>query len=235
MMSDARRKSVPSARSWIVSAVVVATASVVAGGAALWSDRGAGSVYRPASVEAVAGASTTTSAATPVVQIASRRPAARDDLRRSVTAESAIGVPERPPADPYADVPVVKVGTIEIPRIGLVHPVYEGIWLTVIDHGPGHWPGTAMPGQPGNTVFPGHRTTHSHPFRWLDRLAPGDEVIFRVDDAVHTYHVTSTEIVSPKALWVVDQTDEPTMTLIACHPPGSARERIVVKGELASP
>jgi sortase A len=141
-------------------------------------------------------------------------------------------VPENPPADPYAAVPVTQIGTIEIPKIGLSHPVYEGITLTVIDNGPGHWPGTALPGQLGNTVFPGHRVTHSHPFLDLDLLAPGDEVIFHMADGDFTYAVTGTQIVTPKDLWVVDQTREKTMTLIACHPKHSAQQRIVVKGKL---
>jgi len=65
------------------------------------------------------------------------------------------------PSDPYADVPIVQVGTISIPKIGLVHPMYEGVWLTVLDHGPGHWPGSAEPGQRGNTVVDGHRVTET--------------------------------------------------------------------------
>jgi LPXTG-site transpeptidase (sortase) family protein len=141
-------------------------------------------------------------------------------------------VPERPPDDPHANVPVPELGTIEIPAIGLVHTVYEGVTLTAINRGPGHWPGTALPGQRGNTVFPGHRTTYSHPFGDLDLLEPGDEITFRMPDGVHTYAVAETLIVHPTELWVVDQTETPTVTLIACHPKGSAAQRIVVKGEL---
>ncbi|MCZ7534912.1 MAG: class E sortase [Acidimicrobiia bacterium] len=141
-------------------------------------------------------------------------------------------MPEAPPADPYADVPVIQIGRIEIPKIGLDHPIYEGVTLTVIDSGPGHWPGTALPGDRGNTVFPGHRVTHSHPFYDLDLLAPGDEVIFHMPEASHTYRVTETLIVVPEDLWVVDQTEVPTMTILGCHPKHSARQRIVVKGDL---
>ncbi|HEX5614915.1 MAG TPA: class E sortase, partial [Acidimicrobiia bacterium] len=114
----------------------------------------------------------------------------------------------------------------------LDHTVYEGIWLTVIDEGPGHWPGSAMPGERGNTVFPGHRVTNSRPFYDLDQLVPGDEVIFRTADGEFTYAVTGTQIVVPTDMWVVNPTETPTMTLIACHPKGSARQRIVVKGDL---
>jgi sortase A len=140
--------------------------------------------------------------------------------------------PDPPPSDPYADVPITQVGTISIPSIGLQHPIFEGVWLTVIDHGPGHWPGSAMPGERGNAVFPGHRVTHSHPFRDLDLVAPGDEITFLTPDGAFTYSVTGTQIVLPTDMWVTDPTPTATITLIACHPKGSARERIVVKGEL---
>ena len=135
-----------------------------------------------------------------------------------------------PPANPTAPAPVVKIGEIRIPKIGLVHPVYEGITLTVIDHGPGHWPGSAMPGQLGNVVFAGHRVTHTHPFRNIDQLVPGDLIQFVMPDATYTYKMTSQQIVNPSDTWIVNPTPDATLTLFACHPPGSAAHRIVVKG-----
>ena len=98
--------------------------------------------------------------------------------------------------------------------------------------GPGHWPGTAMPGQVGNTVLPGHRVTHSHPFLNLDQLAKGDQVVFQMPEADYVYQVVETIIVKPTDMWVVDQGTTPTFTLIACHPKHSAAQRIVVKGDL---
>jgi sortase A len=152
--------------------------------------------------------------------------------KATTTTVAPLPQPESPPDDPYADVPVRRIGTISIPKIGLQHDVFEGIWLTVLDVGPGHWPGSAMPGRRGNAVFPGHRVTHTHPFLDIDQLAPGDEVTFTTADGTFTYAVTGTQIVVPTDMWVVDQTNEKTMTLIACHPKHSARQRIVVKGNL---
>lgn len=147
-------------------------------------------------------------------------------------ALKALPRPDPAPADPYAPTPIVQVGVVEIPKIGLVHPVYEGITLTVIDHGPGHWPGSAMPCEAGNAVFPGHRVTHSHPFLDLDRLSPGDQIVFRMPGRDCVYAVTGTQIVRPTDVWVTDPTPQPTVTLIACHPKHSAAQRIVVKGRL---
>jgi sortase A len=138
--------------------------------------------------------------------------------------------PIAPPANPTAPAPIVKIGEIRIPKIGLVHPIYEGITLTVIDHGPGHWPGSAMPGQLGNVVFAGHRVTHTHPFRNIDQLVPGDLIQFVMPDGTYTYKMTSQQIVNPSDTWIVNPTPDATLTLFACHPPGSAAHRIVVRG-----
>ena len=110
--------------------------------------------------------------------------------------------------------------------------MYEGIRLSTLDYGPGHWPGTAMPGDVGNVVVAGHRVSHNRDFRDLDQLQPGDEVIMSTMSGRHVYHVSSTEIVTPDAIWIVDQTHARTATLFACHPPGSVRERIVVHLDL---
>jgi sortase A len=142
--------------------------------------------------------------------------------------------PEAPPADPYANVPIIQIGSLEIPKIGELTPIYEGITLTVIDHGPGHWPGSALPGQIGNTVFPGHRVTHSHPFLNLDLLAPGDQIVFHMTGYDYVYKVTGTQIVYPTDLYIIDPTPTATVTLVACHPKHSAAQRIVVKGKLVA-
>ncbi len=125
-------------------------------------------------------------------------------------------------------------GRIEIPAIGLNHATYEGIDLATIDNGPSHWPGTPLPGQQGNTVFPGHRTTHSRPFWDMDRLVPGNEVIFSNSTGRFTYRVREVFIVNANETWVVNNTPDATFTIIACHPKGSARQRIVAKGNLVS-
>src|SRR5262245_28316642 len=75
------------------------------------------------------------------------------------TLAPPLPTPSAPPADPHADVPVIPIGEITIPSIGVHRTVYEGIWETVINVGPGHWPGTAEPGGWGNSVIAGHRVS----------------------------------------------------------------------------
>jgi sortase A len=124
------------------------------------------------------------------------------------------------------------MGSIKIPKIGVEMTMYEGIRLSTLDYGPGHWPGTALPGQIGNVVVGGHRTSKHQVFRNVDQLVPGDEIIFSDDNGEHVYHVTSVEIVEPSAVWIVNPTETATATLFACHPPGSTAQRIVVFADL---
>ena len=137
-----------------------------------------------------------------------------------------------PPKNSYAPEPIQEIGIIEIPKIGLRHKVMHGITLRNIDHGPSHWPGTPLPGEPGNVVFMGHRVTHSHPFRRIHELVPGDEILFEIAGVKSRYVVTGHEIVTPNRLDIVNPTAEPIVTIFACHPPGSARQRYVVRGAL---
>lgn len=150
------------------------------------------------------------------------------------TAASPAPAKSAAKAAPRKAAPLTRIGEIRIAKIGLVHPIYEGVILDVVDHGPGHWPGSAVPGQLGNAVFAGHRVTHSHPFRNLDQMAPDDEIVFSTRHGVFTYRVTALEIVSNRDTWIVKPTPEATLTLFACHPPGSAKQRIVVRGILTS-
>jgi sortase A len=159
-------------------------------------------------------------------------PTTKAKPKRTTTTTVKLPQPQAPPSDPYAATPIVQIGAIQIPSIGLLHQVYEGITLTVIDHGPGHWPGSALPCQAGNAVFPGHRVTHSHPFFNLDLVKVGDQIVFHMPGHDCVYEATGTQIVSPTDLYVTDPTPDPTVTLIACHPKHSAAQRIVVKGKL---
>lgn len=149
-------------------------------------------------------------------------------------ASPALPVPESIPSNPRAPTPEVVLGTIRIPAIDLSWTLGQGMTLTAIDRGPSHWPGTALPGELGNMVIAGHRTTKGAPFRHLDSLVPGDEIVFDVGVATHVYAVTETLIVYPEDVWIADQTEEHLVTLFACHPVGSARQRIVVRGEWVS-
>ena len=165
--------------------------------------------------------STTTSTTTPTT------------TSTSSTTSTTLPQPIAPPSDPNAAEPVIELGRISIPAIGVDMKMYEGIRLTTLDYGPGHWPGSAMPGKPGNMVVGGHRTSKHKVFRNIDDLVAGDEIVFTDPDGTqHVYVVNRIEVVEPDAMWIVEPTETPTTTLFACHPPGSTRQRIVVFADL---
>lgn len=136
--------------------------------------------------------------------------------------------------------PYQKLGRLQIPKIGLDVSYGEGVFDETLLKGPGHWPGTPMPGRAGNSVLSGHRNTHTQPFKYLNVLKPGDEITatYGKEKSV-TYKVTGTKIV-PQAQYkdyVLRQPDKSgvrQITLFACHPEGNPIYRIVVQAT-ASP
>jgi sortase A len=148
------------------------------------------------------------------------------------TTQLTLPTPQ-PPPDPSAPDPGMELGTIEIPKIGVTHSLWEGVSEATLDRGPGHWPGTALPGQLGNVVIGGHRVSHDRPFRDIDQLVPGDEIALTFGGMRHSYLVTGAQVVMPTDMWVINQSMAHTVTLFACHPPGSTRERYIVFARLA--
>ncbi|MFM9037303.1 MAG: sortase [Actinomycetota bacterium] len=139
----------------------------------------------------------------------------------------SLPVPENVPPENTVE-PEVVIGAIVIPKIAVLQTIYRGVTIPTLDKGVGWWPGTAMPGNVGNVVLGGHRVSKKKPFRNLDQLQPGDEIYLSTEQGDYVYLVDRTLIVSPSDVWIIDQTNEATLTLFACHPPGSTRERIVV-------
>ncbi len=219
-------------RAWIAASCVLVLTLAACGDDS--SDRGADATPAAAITAPATTTVVTTTSPPPTSSTTTSSTSTSTTIAPTTTAVPAtLPDPESPPADPRAAEALSQVGTIEIPKIGVSKSMYEGITLTTLDHGPGHWPGTAMPGQLGNVVIAGHRVSHDKPFRNIDKLVPGDDVIMTTADGSFDYKVTSTEIVNPDALWIVDQTPDYTATLFACHPPGSTRQRIVVHLALA--
>lgn len=116
--------------------------------------------------------------------------------------------------------------------------VVDGVELSTLRRGPGHYPSSAAPGEEGNFAVAGHRTTYGAPFLHLDEIRPDDEIhVTDPEGNRHTYEVTEQRVVDPTARWVVDpdplDSGAPTLTLTTCHPRFSAAKRLVVFAELA--
>lgn len=134
--------------------------------------------------------------------------------------------PEDTP-DPGAEFAVLRVD-----RVGLEAVVFEGVDRETLKKGPGHMPGTSIPGQPGNAVLSGHRTTYGRPFFDFDQLIPGDRIEIETAIGVSVYEVRRTEIVAPTDVWVTEDRGGGWLTLTTCHPKFSARQRLVVFAEM---
>ena len=169
----------------------------------------------------------------------------QDELRNELQKEwSAPATPGAQPKGPTKVVPRrVAAGkplaVLDIPKIGLDNKVIvEGVGRDELRKGPGHVPSTVLPGQPGTFGVSGHRTTYGAPFYRLNELAKGDTITVVTREAIYTYSVTRTAIVRPTDTQVLDNVigpdDKPkaTITLTTCHPRYSARQRLIVFGDL---
>jgi sortase A len=119
-----------------------------------------------------------------------------------------------------------------IPRLNAELYVVEGDEASQLRRGPGHVPGTVMPGQDGNCIIAGHRDTH---FRVLKDIRTGDEIVLETKEGQYTYLVKATQVVSPSNTASLKPTRDAELHLITCYPfyyLGSAPKRFVVQAEL---
>jgi LPXTG-site transpeptidase (sortase) family protein len=132
------------------------------------------------------------------------------------------------------------LAVLDIPKIRLDNKVViEGVGRDELRKGPGHVPSTVLPGQDGTFGVSGHRTTYGAPFYRLNELTKGDTITVVTREAIYTYTVTRTAIVRPTDTQVLDNVKDPdgktkaTITLTTCHPRYSARQRLIVFGDLS--
>ncbi len=122
---------------------------------------------------------------------------------------------------------------LTIPKLGVDTIVVEGITPSALRAGSGHYPKTALPCENGNTGIAGHRTTYSKPFANIDKLRPGDQIILETPVGKCWYEVEKMPWVTDPFDWtIVEKTGGARLTMTACHPKGSAAQRIVVRSKL---
>ncbi len=163
-----------------------------------------------------------------------------DDLTETLAKVDPVTAPPMA-APPEGD----PLGIISIPRIDLDKVVVEGVSKADLKKGPGHYPSTPLPGQPGNSAIAGHRTTYGAPFNRLDELVPGDEITVTTVQGEFVYEVIAAPgqpadgqawyAVSPSQVEVLADMGDDRLTLTACHPKYSAKQRIVVHAVLRGP
>ena len=125
------------------------------------------------------------------------------------------------------------VAVLEIPKIALEVPVFEGTDDLTLNRGVGRIIGTARPGEGGNVGIAGHRDGF---FRGLKDITVGDKIDLRTLNGTETYEVTSILITDPTDIRVLDHGAVPALTLVTCYPfyfIGSAPQRYIVRAELS--
>lgn len=149
------------------------------------------------------------------------------ELPGDVSSDAAVST--EPAVIKPAYKPVV-LGRIKIPKIDENLLLVEGVKSKDLKVGAGHIPGTAMPGEIGNSAIAGHRNyTFGSYFNRLDELAVGDQIIVEYGKNTYTYEVYETLVVLPEETSVLNQSKkDKVLTLITCTPVRVATHRLII-------
>lgn len=124
-----------------------------------------------------------------------------------------------------------SLGIMLIPKINVKVLIVEGTEVETLKYYVGHFKDTVLPGENGNFAVAGHRNyIYNEMFRDLHMLDGGDEIIVRTKKDEFKYKVVNSKVVEPTEISVLNQTKEPTITLITCT--NSGKQRYVITGKL---
>jgi len=148
-------------------------------------------------------------------------------------------IPEhlRPMVQSLASIPIPTAAPdqairIQVPAINIDAPIVQGDGWEQLKKGVGQNLSSVNPGQNGNVILSAHNDVYGEIFRYLDKLATGDQVILYTQQRQYVYVVDRTAIVEPTAVEVMAGTGSPTVTLISCYPYLVDKQRIVVFARL---
>jgi sortase A len=185
---------------------------------------------------------------------------AQTELTQQLQQEWKATPQSTPASTAHGAVPVGKAFAIlHIPRLGSDYrrAIVEGTGQDQLTQGPGHYVGTAFPGEQGNVGIAGHRVGKGSPFLDLDKLKPGDPIIVETAQSWFVYRVlgdpatgdfttdasgiAGQQIVLPTETDVISPTPNAGsaaaasgayLTLTTCHPRFSARQRLIIHAKL---
>ncbi len=162
--------------------------------------------------------------------------ASETELVSTLTEQQQAEESGEEPVQPNDDIGHLYINGAEV-RVDA--PITEGVEAGNFLNGVGHQPGTALPGQNGNLVIAGHRwlptkeSPYARIFQELPKLQVGETIeVAAADGTLYTYEVSSTEIVDPTEVRILDETDGPELTIYTCHPLTSTKYRYVVHSKL---
>lgn len=124
------------------------------------------------------------------------------------------------------------MAVLNIPKINLEIAVVEGVEKENIKYLVGHFKDSVMPGEVGNLCIAGHRTSnYGQPFKEIDKLKNGDEIIFTYKNKEYIYLVNSSFVVTPDETYILDNTEnESIVTIVTCTL--DSKNRLIIRGRL---
>jgi LPXTG-site transpeptidase (sortase) family protein len=146
--------------------------------------------------------------------------------------------------------PQIAQNTLSIPSLNIMAPIIyvdrasasEQVFQEALVNGVVHFPGTALPGQVGNTYIFGHSSdfpfskgNYKTVFALLPQIAQGAEIkLTNGSGEEFTYIVTGIKVVSPKDLQYLesDNSGRKMLTVQTSYPIGTALRRFLVFAEL---
>lgn len=123
------------------------------------------------------------------------------------------------------------IGTLLIPALDVEVPLFPDTNEIALTLGAGLISGTADLNGNGNVGMASHRDGH---FRHLKNVSVGDLLLVKTDHRLRQYLVVDTRVVEPSDTWVLDPSEEPSITLVTCYPfhlIGSAPQRYIVSAQ----
>jgi sortase A len=148
-------------------------------------------------------------------------------------------IPDPPPVTTVSATTLVPapvtgawVARLDAPSVRLSATVLEGSDDETLARGAGHIEDTAFPGQGGNIGIAGHRDTT---FRAVRDLRPGDSLELTTSSHTYRYLITTTFVVEPEDVYVLDPGPQPMLTLVTCYPftfIGHAPHRYIIQAVL---
>jgi sortase A len=127
------------------------------------------------------------------------------------------------------------VAVLQVPALGGDQVVVQGSSPEDLKQGPGHLPGTPLPGEFGNSVVVGHRLTYGGPFAHLDRLTTGDTITVLTGQGQFAYKVTHVATVQPGQSDVIGPTADSRLTLVTSTSAMSSDRRAVTATLVGNP
>lgn len=124
------------------------------------------------------------------------------------------------------------VALLRIPSLGVDQVVVEGSSPEDLKDGPGHLRGSSLPGEYGNAVIIGRRTTYGAPFRDIDRLARGDRITVITGQGPFTYVVNYLQRTGPGEADPLDDSSDSRLTLVTSDPAYVPDGRLAIVAKL---